>query len=68
MSYIDMKLHKALAKEAKVYLKDIEALQKLSVMRDDQKLLTQEHIMEWLEVFYEDKIKMDTCNEARVKR
>jgi len=60
MSRLDIKVQISLLKEAKSYFKNVE--EKKGVV------LTQEHIMEWLEVFYNDRIMMDTCNQATVKR
>jgi len=68
MSKLNIKVQKSLLKEARMYLKDV----KPSIhTREDKKadvVLTQEHLYEWLEVFYEDRIRMDTCNQASVKR
>ena len=68
MSKLDIKVQKSLLKEARMYLKDV----KPSIhTREDSKtdiVLTQEHLYEWLEVFYDDRIRMDTCNQATVRR
>lgn len=69
MSRVDMNLQVTLLKEAKAYfdemkLVDIANLQK----QTDGVVLTEEHIQEWLEVFHDDKIMMNSCNEAHVKR
>ena len=64
MSRIDIAAQANLLKEAGVYYKDVKPV------RDEKEgaiVLTKEHIMEWLEVFYDDRIRMDTCNEASVK-
>ncbi|HID92343.1 TPA: hypothetical protein EYP45_04475 [Candidatus Peregrinibacteria bacterium] len=61
MSRLDIKVQISLLKEAKSYFKNVE--EKKGAVE-----LTQEHIMEWLEVFYSDRIMMDTCNQATVKR
>ena len=60
MSRVDIKVQVNLLKEAKSYFDNVK--QKNNVV------LTQEHILEWLEVFYDDRIRMDTCNEATVRR
>ena len=61
MSRLDIKVQISLLKEAKSYFKNVEE-------KKGAVVLTQEHIMEWLEVFYSDRIMMDTCNQATVKR
>ena len=69
MSKLNMKVQVNLLKEAKMYFKDVKPLS--DATPKEQKgivVLTEDHIREWLEVFYEDRIKMDTCNEASVKR
>jgi len=69
MSRVDMKLHLKLLKEAKVYLKDVVKVDETVLPKSkDKVVLTQEHIMEWLEVFHEDRIMLDGCNFATVKR
>ncbi len=60
MSRVDIKVQVNLLKEAKSYFDNVK--------QKDNVVLTQEHILEWLEVFYDDRIRMDTCNEATVKR
>ncbi|UCN00864.1 hypothetical protein LCX93_02810 [Sulfurimonas sp. SWIR-19] len=60
MSRVDIKVQISLLKEAKSYFDNVK--------QKDTVVLTQEHILEWLEVFYDDRIKMDTCNEATVRR
>ena len=68
MSRVDMKLHTTLLKEAGVYFKDIKPMSEVTPSAAKEPIvLTQEHIYEWLEVFYEDRIRMDTCNQATVK-
>lgn len=67
MSKLNIKVQKSLLKEARMYLKDV----KPSIHTREDKadiVLTQDHLYEWLEVFYEDRIRMDTCNQASVKR
>lgn len=69
MSRVDMKVQMALLKEARVYFKNLEPVSKLELEQSKAPItLTKDHLVEWLEVFYDDKIKMDTCNEARVRR
>lgn len=69
MSRIDIKAQVSLLKEARMYFKDVKPLADVTVKEKKGGItLTQEHIEEWLEVFYEDRIKMDTCNEATVRR
>ena len=69
MSKLNMKVQIDLLKEARLYFKDVKTLNDAS--SKEQKgavVLTEEHIQEWLEVFYDDRIRMDTCNQAAVKR
>jgi hypothetical protein len=66
MGKVDFKVHADLLKEAKVYVENLKQFD--SLREKDSIVLTQEHIMEWLEVFYEDRIMMGTCNQAVVKR
>lgn len=69
MSRVDMKLHHELLREAKVYLKDIMPVNDTALdTKKENVVLTQEHIMEWLEVFNEDRIMLDGCNFATVQR
>ena len=68
MSKLNMKVQANLLKEARMYFKDVKPVADTNV--NEQKgvtVLTQDHIMEWLEVFYDDRIRMDTCNEASVR-
>lgn len=68
MSRVDIKRHANLLKEAGVYFKDIKPAAKSSLEKKKEPIvLTQEHIYDWLEVFYEDRIRMDTCNQASVR-
>jgi len=68
MSRLDMKIQKSLLKEAGAYFKEIQPEKEVSFEEKRGAIvLTEEHIFEWLEVFYEDRIRMDTCNQASVK-
>ena len=56
-------------KEAKEYLKNVKLVSDIHLeQKKDTIVLTEDHIREWLEVFYEDRIRMDTCNQASVKQ
>lgn len=69
MSRLDTNTQIRLLKEAKVYFRDMMPIEDLSVgQKKEVVALTQEHIEEWLEVFYDDRIKLDGCNFATVKR
>ncbi len=69
MSRLDTKVQCSLLKEAKMYFKDIKPVDKVKLEdKKDSIVLTQDHILEWLQVFYDDKIMMGTCNEATVKQ
>ncbi|MBC8238246.1 MAG: hypothetical protein H8E76_08445 [Helicobacteraceae bacterium] len=68
MSKLDVKVQMSLLKEARMYLKNVKPVSDVNV--EEKKgavVLTQDHIMEWLEVFYDDRIRMDTCNQATVR-
>ena len=68
MSKLDLKVQVNLLKEAKMYLKNVKPVSDNNVEnKKADVVLTQEHIMEWLEVFYDDRIRMDTCNQASVR-
>ncbi len=68
MSKLDVKVQVNLLKEAKMYLKNVKPVNDNNVEnKKDTVILTQEHIVEWLEVFYDDRIRMDTCNQASVR-
>jgi hypothetical protein len=68
MSRVDVKTNIMLLKEAGAYFKELKSVGDTSLEKKVGSIeLTQEHIMEWLEVFYEDRIRMDTCNQASVK-
>lgn len=70
MSRIDARSQQKLLKEARKYFKDLQ--QPLGDVSLEKKkggiVLTQEHILEWLEVFADDRIMLDGCNHATVKR
>lgn len=69
MGRINLQTHMKLLKEARSYLKDAKPVNETAL---EQKkgiiVLTQEHMMEWLEIFEEDRIMLDGCNFATVKR
>ena len=68
MSKLDLKVQVNLLKEARMYLKNVKPVSDNNVEnKKADVVLTQEHIMEWLEVFYDDRIRMDTCNQASVR-
>lgn len=69
MSSLNIKRHHMLLKEADEYLKDVRPVSDTSLEQKKGGItLTQGHIMEWLQVFEEDRIKLDGCNFAVVKR
>ena len=68
MSKLDITAHATLLKEAKMYFKDVKSVNTVNLEKKKAPVvLTQEHIFEWLEVFYDDRIRMDTCNQASVR-
>ena len=68
MSKLDLKVQVNLLKEARMYLKNVKPVSDNNVEnKKADVVLTQEHIMEWLEVFYDDRVRMDTCNQASVR-
>lgn len=67
MSKIDIQVQTNLLKEAKMYLKDVKPVSDTNIKAKDPVVLTEEHICAWLEVFYDDRIRMDTCNQASVR-
>jgi len=68
MSKLDLKVQMNLLKEASIYFNNVKPLNDVSLEKETGNIvLSQEHIMEWLEVFYDDRIRMDTCNQASVK-
>ena len=69
MSRLDVKVQMTLLKEAREYLKNVKPVIDVNVQQKKSDIvLTEDHIREWLEVFYEDRIRMDTCNQASVKQ
>jgi len=69
MSRLNMKIQMELVKEAKIYLKDVRLNNETGFeQKKGAVVLTQAHIEEWLQVFEEDRIKLDGCNMAVVKR
>ncbi len=69
MSRLNIKTHMRLLKEAKRYLKDVKPEYETTLgQKKGAIVLTQEHMMEWLQVFEDDRIKLDGCNFAVVKR
>ena len=69
MSSLNIKRHLQLLKEAKKYLKEIKPESDISLEQKKGGItLTQDHIIEWLQVFEQDRIKLDGCNFAVVKR
>lgn len=69
MSSLNIRRHHRLLKEAKQYLKDVKPVVDTGYEQKKKGItLTQDHIMEWLQVFEEDRIKLDGCNFAVVKR
>lgn len=68
MSKLDVKVQTSLLKEAKMYFEGVKLVDDANIKPEkDPVVLTQEHIYEWLEVFYDDRIRMDTCNQASVR-
>ncbi len=58
-----------LLKEARKYLKDVKPIDDVALeKKQGAVVLTQEHIMEWLQTFEDDRIRLDGCNYATVKR
>ena len=68
MSRLDIKIQMKLLKEAKAYLKDVKiAAESTPQKKKDGIVLTEDHMMEWLQVFFEDRIMLDGCNQSKVK-
>ena len=68
MSRLNLKAQVNLLKEARMYFKDVKPLSDTNLNgKEGAIVLTEEHIQEWLEVFYDDRIRMDTCNQASVR-
>ena len=69
MSRIDVRFQQKLLKEARQYYKKVKPVADVTVERKKGAIvLTQEHIHAWLEVFADDRIMLDGCNHATVKR
>lgn len=70
MSRVDARVHHKLLVEARKYLKNVKPVvgDVISDGKTGGIVLTQDHIMEWLEIFAEDRIMLDGCNHATVKR
>ncbi len=68
MSKLDIKVQISLLKEARMYLKDVKQVSDINLeAKKETVVLTEDHMIEWLQVFYDDRIRMDTCNEASVR-
>jgi len=58
-----------LLKEARKYLKEVKPVNDVSLEKKKGGItLTQDHMVEWLQIFEEDRIRLDGCNFAVVKR
>lgn len=68
MSRLNIQTHSKLLKEARKYLKDVKPVSDIGFEKKGGIVLTQDHIFEWLQIFEEDRIKLDGCNFAVVKR
>jgi len=69
MGRLNMKIQMELSKEAKMYFKEIKVDNEFaSELQKGSVVLTQGHIEEWLQVFEQDRIKLDGCNMAIVLR
>jgi|GEM_PF-2018786 len=70
MSKLDTTGQLYFLKEVESYFKELQAPKSETIVakQDRNVELTQDHIEAWLEVFYEDRIMMNTCNEAKVRR
>lgn len=69
MSRLNIQTHMKLLKEARKYLKDAKLVRDSSLEKKKGGIvLTQDHMIEWLQIFEEDRIKLDGCNFAVVKR
>ena len=69
MSRLNVRTHMKLLKEAKKYLKDVKPESDIGFeQKKGAIVLTQDHMVEWLQIFEEDRIKLDGCNFAVVKR
>jgi len=69
MSRLNIQTHMKLLKEAKKLLKEAKPASDASLEKKKGGItLTQDHMVEWLQIFEEDRIKLDGCNFAVVKR
>ena len=69
MCGLNIKTHMRLLKESKQYLKDVKPDNETTLgQKKGAIVLTQEHMIEWLQLFEEDRIRLDGCNFAVVKR
>lgn len=69
MSKLNTKVMTQLLKESKMYFESVKPVSRISLEQKKGAVeLTQEHIDAWLEVFYDDLIMMDTCNNSKVRR
>ena len=68
MSKLELTAQVTLLKEAEKYFKDVKPVDDVNLEKKEGGItLTEDHIFAWLEVFYEDRIRMDTCNQASVR-
>ncbi|MDQ7042519.1 MAG: hypothetical protein Q9M34_03205 [Sulfurimonas sp.] len=68
MSKLELKTHTKLLKEAREYLKNVKPISDTAMGNKQSNIvLTQEHLAEWLGVFYDDRIMLDGCNHSKVK-
>ena len=69
MGRLNMKIQMELSKEAEMYFKDVQLDNATNLEKKKEGIvLTQAHIEEWLQVFEEDRLKLDGCNMMVVKR
>ena len=69
MSRVNARVHHKLLVEARKYLKKVKpAADVISDGKSGGIVLTQEHILDWIQVFEDDRIMLDGCNHATVKR
>lgn len=69
MGRLNIQTHMKLLKEARKYLKDVKPVNDVSLDKKEGGItLTQDHMVEWLQIFEEDRIRLDGCNFAVVKR
>ncbi|SFV57827.1 hypothetical protein MNB_SM-4-1125 [hydrothermal vent metagenome] len=68
MSKLELKTHMKLLKEARGYMKNVKPLSGAALdTRKGNVVLTEEHLAEWLGVFYDDRIMLDGCNKSKIK-